>query len=75
MVTPQAVPPSAAAVYAEKSYITHVDDASASSNTSKHEADTANEAVSQYSPKEARRLRRTIDLRLIPALGLMCKWF
>lgn len=71
MAAPQAVPPSAAAVYAEKSYHNQAEDASASSSNSKHEAEPASEALSPFSAKQERSIRHRIDWRLIPALGLM----
>ncbi len=71
MAAPQSVPPSAAAVYAEKTYIGQVEDTSASSNTSKHEADPANEALADFTPKQERHIRHCVDWRLLPALGLM----
>jgi len=66
MATSHAVPPSAAAVYTEKT--SFIEDGSASSN---NEVDRINEDHSEFSPKEASKIRRRIDLRLIPALGLM----
>ncbi|KAK5098063.1 hypothetical protein LTS08_006818 [Lithohypha guttulata] len=56
---------SAAAIYAEKTYVEHSD--SAGSTSSNHDV---NEAL-QFSPKQERKLRHRVDWRLIPALGLM----
>lgn len=65
------VPPSAAAVYAEKTYTDRVEDISTSSSTSKHDAESATETLVQLTPQQERSIRRRVDWRLLPALGLM----
>jgi len=71
MAVPQACLPSAENVQGEKIHITQIEDASASSNTSKHETESASEALAPFTPKQERKLRHRVDWRLIPALGLM----
>jgi len=71
MAALQAGPPSAANLQGEKTYITQVEDASASSSASKYETELASEALAPFTPKQERKLRHRVDLRLIPALGLM----
>lgn len=70
MATPRLVPTDAAAVYAEKTYNPHIDDGSVSSNSLK-DGREVDEAQVVFDPKEERTIRRRIDYRLIPALGLM----
>jgi hypothetical protein len=63
-----AAPPSAAAVYAEKTYDTHLENGS-NSSISKH--DGAAESQPVFDSKHEKSIKRRVDFRLIPALGLM----
>ncbi|KAK4560904.1 hypothetical protein LTR86_005484 [Recurvomyces mirabilis] len=67
----QTTPISDAAVYSEKPYNTHLENGSGSSLSTRHKHDNLAEAQPIFDDATARRIRRRVDWRLIPALGLM----